>query len=34
MEIEDEKSPLIVYMEKAVNEQNGLMEKYFSIYLL
>jgi hypothetical protein len=34
MEIENEKSPLIEYMKKAVDEQNGLMTKYISIYLL
>jgi hypothetical protein len=34
MDIEDENSSLFKYMEKAVDEKNGLMEKYFSIYLL
>lgn len=32
MEIENEKSPLIEYMEKAVNEQNGLMKKFTVTY--
>ncbi|XP_060594959.1 uncharacterized protein LOC132749256 [Ruditapes philippinarum] len=32
MEIENEKSPLIEYMEKAVNEQNGLMTKFTVTY--
>ncbi|XP_060587524.1 uncharacterized protein LOC132743029 [Ruditapes philippinarum] len=34
MEIENEKSPLIEYMKKAVDEQNGLMEKFTVKYLL
>ncbi|XP_060587518.1 uncharacterized protein LOC132743027 [Ruditapes philippinarum] len=32
MEIEDENSALIKYMEKAVNQQNGLMEKFTVTY--